>query len=220
MMKVYSQDGKLFTRDNPIFKGVRWSALGDQKWAIVYLRGDDPNRYYDAVKVAVKASKIDLNKDGKPDIQAWVLTPKLSHYTESFPLTTNKTLMRKWIKPFSERVLLDGSPLLRHYDYEINYERGEWRIIRMLLGHTVTMEYEAAGTEEGALPQLTESDLNALPPENAFLETPVWGIPSGERIPIYLVIQVSPYPVKCGVDLLQRLSVQVRAAEKVIPFEY
>lgn len=220
-MKVYSQDGKLFTRDNPIFKGVRWSALGDRRWTRIYLRGDIAHSYYDPVRVRVQAThSLDFNNDGENEVYAWVLIPKVTHYTESFPLTGNKTLAHKWVKPRSETVTLDGVPLQRHVDYVMNYEAGQWSAITLLQGNTITIEYDAASDDSGALPDLSESDVEALAKENAFLEVSAWPVIGLERVPVYIVIGVSPFPVKRGVDLLQYLSLTVDATERVIPFGY
>lgn len=90
----------------------------------------------------------------------------------------------------------------------------------MLIGNTVTIEYDAASDEHGVLPDLTEQDLEALTKGNAFLEVPAWPVIGIERVPIDVVIGVSPFPVKRGIDLFQHLSLHVEALEKVIPFGY
>lgn len=59
--------------------------------------------------------------------------PQPQRITESFPFSTPIQLSRR-VKPRSERVLLDGEPILRGYHYEIDYDKGLLRVITSLWG--------------------------------------------------------------------------------------
>jgi len=69
--------------------------------------------------------------------------PPPQRITESFPIAARIQLSRK-IKPHSEQVLLDGQRLIRDYHYDIDYDTGLLRVIYLLYGRTITVEYGCA----------------------------------------------------------------------------